>query len=142
MPDFSAYQPSKTAVNRFAEFVNAQYGDKGVRAFAYHPGTCSACLLLVLRLSHCVGVQRPGGVLTRLAAYGMPQDLLGVLHDTPELAAGFCVWLSAPAKYADADFFKGRWVMLTPSHGTNGCISPRVLIVTADTFLANGTWMT
>ena len=39
LPDFSAYQPSKTAINRFAEFVNASYGDKGVRAFVYHPGT-------------------------------------------------------------------------------------------------------
>ena len=35
---FSAYQSSKTAVNRFAEFLNAEYGAKGVRAFAYHPG--------------------------------------------------------------------------------------------------------
>ena len=35
---FGAYQSSKTAVNCFAEFLNAEYGSKGVRAFAYHPG--------------------------------------------------------------------------------------------------------
>lgn len=35
---FSAYQSSKTAINRFAEFLSAEYGSKGVRAFAYHPG--------------------------------------------------------------------------------------------------------
>jgi NAD(P)-dependent dehydrogenase (short-subunit alcohol dehydrogenase family) len=34
----SAYQVSKSAVNRFAEFVHAEYAETGVRAFSYHPG--------------------------------------------------------------------------------------------------------
>ena len=76
--------------------------------------------------------------MTKLAEYGMPQHLLSVLTDTPELAAGFCVWLSAPAKYADTDFFRGRWATLT--HRTS--IYPCVLTVTTDTFPAIGTWMT
>ncbi|KAI0728254.1 putative oxidoreductase [Fomitopsis betulina] len=86
--DFTAYQPSKTAVNRFAEFLSQTYGDKGVRVFAYHPG----------------------GVLTKLAAHGMPEHLHGVLTDTAELAAGFCVFLSAPAKYAETDILRGRYL--------------------------------
>ncbi|EPS96281.1 NAD-binding protein [Fomitopsis schrenkii] len=86
--DFSAYQPSKAAINRFVEFLNGGYGDKGVRAFSYHPG----------------------GVMTKLAEYGMPQHLHGVLTDTAELAGGFCVFLSAPAKYAETDILKGRYL--------------------------------
>jgi NAD(P)-dependent dehydrogenase (short-subunit alcohol dehydrogenase family) len=39
----SAYQPTKSAVNRFAEFINAEYADSGVRGFAYHPGARASC---------------------------------------------------------------------------------------------------
>ena len=46
--------------------------------------------------------------MTKTALYGLPEHMLGVLTDTAELPAGFCVWLSAPAKYADTDIFKGR----------------------------------
>lgn len=52
--------------------------------------------------------------MTKLAEYGMPQHLHGVLTDTAELAGGFCVFLSAPAKYAETDILKGRCV--TASH--------------------------
>jgi NAD(P)-dependent dehydrogenase (short-subunit alcohol dehydrogenase family) len=38
MPGFSGYQTTKTAVNRFAEFIHAEYATTGVRAFSYHPG--------------------------------------------------------------------------------------------------------
>lgn len=41
--------------------------------------------------------------MTKLAEHGMPQDLVGGLTDSPELAGGFCVFLSAPAKYAETD---------------------------------------
>lgn len=37
-PGLSAYQPSKLAVLRFADFVNAEYGGEGVVAFCVHPG--------------------------------------------------------------------------------------------------------
>lgn len=38
MPGFSAYQTSKLAVWRMTEFVEVEYGSKGVNAFAIHPG--------------------------------------------------------------------------------------------------------
>ncbi|KZT70837.1 NAD(P)-binding protein [Daedalea quercina L-15889] len=86
---FSGYGTSKTAINRFAEFLHAEYGGKGVRAFAYHPG----------------------GVLTKLAKHGMPPETHNTLFiDTPELAGGFSVLLSTPEKYADTDVFRGRYV--------------------------------
>ena len=47
---FSAYQSSKTAVNRFAEFLNAEYGSKGIRAFSYHPGKPWRAPVVSLRL--------------------------------------------------------------------------------------------
>lgn len=34
----SAYQTSKLAVLRFTEFIMSEYGDKGILAFAVHPG--------------------------------------------------------------------------------------------------------
>jgi NAD(P)-dependent dehydrogenase (short-subunit alcohol dehydrogenase family) len=37
-PGFSAYQPGKSAINRFTEFIHFEYEDEGVRTFAYHPG--------------------------------------------------------------------------------------------------------
>ena len=37
-PNLSAYQASKLALLRFAEFVSAEYGDKGVLPFCIHPG--------------------------------------------------------------------------------------------------------
>ncbi|KAH9915673.1 NAD-P-binding protein [Fomitopsis serialis] len=88
-PGFSGYQTTKTAINRFAEFLHAEYGEKGVRAFAYHPG----------------------GVLTKLAEYGMPPETHNtLLIDKPELAGGFCVFLTAPGKYVDTDVFRGKYI--------------------------------
>ncbi|KAI9713870.1 MAG: hypothetical protein M1820_000600 [Bogoriella megaspora] len=37
-PGLSAYQPSKLAVLRFAEFIAAEYGEQGVISFCIHPG--------------------------------------------------------------------------------------------------------
>jgi NAD(P)-dependent dehydrogenase (short-subunit alcohol dehydrogenase family) len=37
-PGASAYQNSKTAVNRFTEFLHFEYEAEGVRTFAFHPG--------------------------------------------------------------------------------------------------------
>ena len=38
LPGLSAYQPGKLALLRFTEFIHAEYGDKGVLAYAIHPG--------------------------------------------------------------------------------------------------------
>ena len=37
-PTLSAYQPSKLALLRLTQFTSAEYADKGVIAFAIHPG--------------------------------------------------------------------------------------------------------
>lgn len=34
----SGYQPSKLAIIRFSEFINAEYGEQGVLSYAVHPG--------------------------------------------------------------------------------------------------------
>ena len=79
-PGFSAYQPTKTAVNRITDFIHQEYPN--VRVFAYHPG----------------------GVQTELAKQ-LPANMLHMLTDTPELAAGYCVWLTTN----QADFLRGRY---------------------------------
>ncbi|BGP31109.1 hypothetical protein JCM10296v2_002873 [Rhodotorula toruloides] len=82
-PGFSAYQPGKSQINRFTEFLH--FEEPSVRTFAMHPG----------------------GVMTKLARDSMPPDTHGLLNDTPKLAAGFAVWL---ATQSDADFLRGRYV--------------------------------
>ncbi|KAJ9111216.1 hypothetical protein QFC22_006591 [Naganishia vaughanmartiniae] len=72
LPGVSAYSGSKTAVNRLTEAVQAEYGDKGVRAFAVHPGA----------------------VPTELATT-LPAQFHWMLVDKPLLMAGFCVYLVA-----------------------------------------------
>jgi NAD(P)-dependent dehydrogenase (short-subunit alcohol dehydrogenase family) len=79
-PGLSAYQPGKTAINRITDFIHMEYPN--VRAFAYHPG----------------------GVKTELAKQ-LPENMMDLLVDTPELAAGYCVWLTTE----QADFLRGRY---------------------------------
>jgi NAD(P)-dependent dehydrogenase (short-subunit alcohol dehydrogenase family) len=79
-PGFSAYQPGKTAINRITDFIHMEYPN--VRAFAYHPG----------------------GVKTELAQQ-LPDNMVNMLVDTPELAAGYCVWLTTE----QANFLRGRY---------------------------------
>lgn len=82
-PGFSCYQPGKSMINRFTEFVH--FEEPAVRTFALHPG----------------------GVMTKLARDSMPPDTHDSLTDKPELAAGFAVWLATSKK---ADFLRGRYV--------------------------------
>ncbi|BGP03413.1 hypothetical protein NBRC10513v2_007146 [Rhodotorula toruloides] len=82
-PGFSGYQPGKSQINRFTEFLH--FEEPSVRTFAMHPG----------------------GVMTKLARDSMPPDTHGLLNDSPDLAAGFAVWL---ATQSDADFLRGRYV--------------------------------
>lgn len=83
-PALSAYQISKTAVNRLTDFTQVEYGEtKGVRCIAFHPG----------------------GMKTELAVK-MPKEMLGMLVDEPELAGATAVWLAGP----DAKFLGGRYV--------------------------------
>ncbi|GAA5951139.1 hypothetical protein JCM21900_005735 [Sporobolomyces salmonicolor] len=81
-PGFSGYQPGKTMINRFTEFIH--FEEPSVRTFAIHPG----------------------GVMTKLARDSMPPETHSILCDTPELSAGFSLWLATQDK---ADFLRGRY---------------------------------
>jgi NAD(P)-dependent dehydrogenase (short-subunit alcohol dehydrogenase family) len=82
-PGASDYQTSKHAINRLCEFVNVDHGEDGIKCFAVHPG----------------------GVATALAKH-MPEEMHGILIDSPDLAAGFIVWLCS----GEADWAKGRYL--------------------------------
>jgi NAD(P)-dependent dehydrogenase (short-subunit alcohol dehydrogenase family) len=82
-PGASDYQTSKHAINRLCEFVNVDHGEDGVKCFAIHPG----------------------GVPTALGR-NMPDAMHAYLVDSPDLAAGFIVWLCA----GRADWAKGRFL--------------------------------
>ena len=82
-PGASAYQTTKLAINRLAQFIHADHGKQGIRAFALHPG----------------------GVLTKLGL-SMPEDMHFILKDTPWLSGAACVYLAS----SRADFLRGRYV--------------------------------
>ncbi|KAK9425785.1 hypothetical protein SUNI508_03146 [Seiridium unicorne] len=69
-PGASAYQTTKFAVCRLAEFMNVEYGDKGLVCFAIHPGS----------------------VMTELGS-NMPEDMHWLLTDKPALSADTIMWL-------------------------------------------------
>ncbi|KAL8278931.1 hypothetical protein RQP46_008600 [Phenoliferia psychrophenolica] len=81
-PGLSSYQSSKSAINRFTEFLHYEYSES-VRAFAYHPG----------------------GVMTKLAG-NMPKGMHHMLSDAPELAGCYALFLATQPK---ADFLRGRY---------------------------------
>ncbi|KAJ4344473.1 uncharacterized protein N0V89_012215 [Didymosphaeria variabile] len=85
-PGLSDYCMSKVALNTLTQFVDAEYTDKGVQAFALHPG----------------------GIDTEMARSDetFVKGLDGLLIDTVELPGGFCVWLSA----AERKWLSGRYL--------------------------------
>lgn len=86
MPGASDHQTAKHAVNRLCEFVQGDHGEDGIKCFALHPG----------------------GVPTELGL-NMPQAMHAYLIDTPDLAAGFVVWLCS----GRADWARGRYLSAT-----------------------------
>lgn len=82
-PGASDYQTSKHAINRLCGFVNVDHGEDGVKCFAIHPG----------------------GVPTALGK-NMPAEMHPHLVDSPDLAAGFIVWLCSGV----VDWAKGRYL--------------------------------
>lgn len=46
-----------------------------------------------------------------------PETFETIMIDKPELAGGFCVFLSAPSKYADTQPFLGRYACFLLSWG-------------------------
>lgn len=86
-PTASDYQTSKHAINRLCEFVNVDHGQDGIKCFAIHPG----------------------GVATELGQ-NMPEAMHAYLTDSPELAAGFIVWLaSGKADWATGRYLSANW---------------------------------
>ena len=86
-PGASDYQTSKHAINRLCEFVNVDHGEDGIKCFAIHPG----------------------GVPTALGK-NMPNEMHAHLVDSPDLAAGFIVWLcSGKADWAKGRFLSSNW---------------------------------
>ena len=65
-PGLSAYQTSKLALSRFTEFVNVEYGEKGVVAFSVHPGNVPGTDIL-----------GPGGVPEELKHSKSPDGVHG-----------------------------------------------------------------
>jgi NAD(P)-dependent dehydrogenase (short-subunit alcohol dehydrogenase family) len=80
----SAYQSSKNALLRFTEFICVDYADKGVLAFAVHPG----------------GVRTEMGLKMPVGMHEL------ILKDTPELAADTLVNLTAKRR----EWLAGRYV--------------------------------
>ncbi|KAK4697769.1 hypothetical protein P7C71_g367, partial [Lecanoromycetidae sp. Uapishka_2] len=88
-PGLSAYQPSKLALLRFAEFVSVEYGEQGVVAFCVHPGNIPGTDIL-----------GPGGV---------PEELRHVFTETVELPGNTVVWLTKERR----EWLGGRYVSCT-----------------------------
>ena len=59
LPTTSAYCLSKTAVIRFSESIAVEYGDRGVRAFAMHPGTVRTPMTNYIVESDEIGQRAP-----------------------------------------------------------------------------------
>jgi len=85
-----AYTITKFAMARFCQFLNLQYGDRGVSSFHYHPG----------------------GVSTDLAQ-GLPSTFRKLLVDTPELAGDTMVWLTAEKRtWLNGRYISANWDMV------------------------------
>lgn len=82
-PGASSYQTTKFAVLKLTEYMNLEYGEKGLLAYSVHPGA----------------------VATELAL-GMPKDSHGIFIDTPKLCADVVPWLTQEKR----DWLAGRYV--------------------------------
>lgn len=90
VPGMSAYGGSKLAVNRFTQFVQAEYGEKGMRCLGLHPG----------------------GIASTEMGQAAPEWARGKLMDSVELAAGTVLYLSTEgAGYLDGRMVYADWNM-------------------------------
>ncbi|KAI1777746.1 NAD(P)-binding protein [Hypoxylon cercidicola] len=88
-PGASAYQSSKFAICRIAEFMATEYEDRGLICFAIHPG----------------------GVKTELAV-NMPQWMHKALVDAPQMTADSTVWLTSERRpWLSGRFINTNWDM-------------------------------
>ncbi|KAI1807250.1 NAD(P)-binding protein [Daldinia bambusicola] len=86
-PGLSAYQSSKLAVLRLSEFISAEYGDRGIVAYAIHPGN----------------------IVTDMVAGVMTPELRKLFTETPELSGDSLVYLTSQKR----DWLAGRYVNVT-----------------------------
>lgn len=88
VPSLSAYQPSKLAVLRFTQFIDAEYASQGITAITIHPGN----------------------ILTEMATAGeIPEELMFVFTENVELPADTIVWLTSQKR----EWLGGRYVNVT-----------------------------
>lgn len=88
-PGLSAYQTSKLAVLRLMEFLDAEYGEKGLLAYAVHPGNV------------------PG---TDILGGGSPaEELKFVFTETTEICGDSLVYLTKEKR----DWLAGRYINCT-----------------------------
>ncbi|KAJ5093276.1 hypothetical protein N7456_009137 [Penicillium angulare] len=84
----ASYCVSKAAQARLIEMINEQYGGQGLFSASVHPGG-----------------MRSGFVKD------LPEEILKLLNDSPDLVGAFCVWLSKPdAPQTQRDVLKGRFL--------------------------------
>ena len=87
-PNMSSYGTSKMAVNRIVEMIQCEYGEKGVRAIALHPG----------------------GIASTGMGQNAPEQYRNRLVDTVDLAAGAALYLATPASsFLDGRFVYSNW---------------------------------
>ncbi|KAG9239277.1 hypothetical protein BJ875DRAFT_491751 [Amylocarpus encephaloides] len=87
-PSMSAYQISKSALNRLTEFIDKDYASQGVTSVAYHPG----------------------GVPGTKVADSAPEWLRKTFKDSAALPAATAVFLTTPrAKYLSGRFVSAQW---------------------------------
>ncbi|KAI9716408.1 MAG: hypothetical protein M1828_000350 [Chrysothrix sp. TS-e1954] len=84
LPGASAYQTSKLALIRLMEFVDAEYGDGGICAYALHPG----------------------GVVSEMSVKMPGWAREAFLKDSPELAGDTVAWLTRERR----GWLSGRYV--------------------------------
>lgn len=105
VPGSSAYGVSKLAISRLTEFVSMEYRQQGVNCFAVHPGGVPTTLAKGIALPEC----RPTTSNYFQRLYAVLTDIKTVLIDTPELAAGFIVWLTKGQR----TWLSGRYLSAT-----------------------------
>ena len=88
-PGFSAYQPSKLALVRFTDFLQAEYGAQGLTAISIHPGNVATDIIAAI-----------GGV---------PKGFEHVIVETLELAADTVTFLTKEER----KWLGGRYVNVT-----------------------------